>query len=60
MTIVQDSEMGGDASIEGYRIAVYHIVQYREAGFSPEEIAAQFNLDVEDVKGALDLANLRV
>jgi len=56
MTIIEDSEMAGDARIEGHRIAVYHIVQFWDSGFSEEEIAEEFDLDVTDVEDALDYA----
>lgn len=56
MTIVTDDAMGGDARLAGHRIAVYHIVQFREAGFEPEEIAEEYDLDVGQVRAALDYA----
>lgn len=56
MTIVKDAEMGGDARLEGHRIAVYHLAQYKEAGFSSEEIAAEFGLEVQEVQEALEYA----
>jgi len=56
MTIVTDSEMGGDARIEGHRIAVYHIVQYDEHGYDVEEIAEDFDLEVAEVREALEYA----
>lgn len=55
--IVRDDKMGGDARLKGHRIAVYHVVQYRESGFSPEEIAAEFGLDIGDVEVALEYAD---
>lgn len=57
MTIVTDEQMGGDARIDGTRIAVYHIVQYRDAGYEPEEIADEFHLDREQVIKALEYAD---
>lgn len=57
MPIVTDDAMGGDARIAGHRIAVYYIVQFREAGFEPEEIADEYGLDVDEVKEALDYAD---
>lgn len=56
MTIVEDYETGGAARVEGHWIAVYHVVQYRDAGFSPEEIAAEFDLAVDEVDEALEYA----
>jgi len=56
MTIIRDDEMGGDARIERHRIAVYHIVQYHDAGFSPEEIADEFDIDRAEVEEALEWA----
>jgi len=56
MTIVTDSEMGGDARIKGTRIAVYHIVQYSEAGFTRNEIADEFEIEREEVDEALNYA----
>ena len=41
MSIIEDEEMGGDARIEGHRIAVYHIMSYIDAGFEPEVIAEE-------------------
>lgn len=57
MTIVTDSEMGGDARIAGHRIAVYHIVQFHDAGFSPSEIADEFDLNRVEVREALAYAD---
>lgn len=56
MGIVEDSEMCGDARVAGHRIGVYHIVQYVESGFSPEEIAEEFDLPIEEVQEALEYA----
>lgn len=38
----------------GHRIAAYHIVQYREAGFGPEEFKG---LELAEVREALDYAD---
>ena len=57
MAIVSDSEMGGDARIEGHRIAVYHIVQYDERGYDANEIAEDFSLEVAEVREALEYAD---
>jgi uncharacterized protein (DUF433 family) len=57
MGIVEDSEMGGDARIEGHRIGVYHIQQFADAGFSLEEIADEFDLLVDEVEEALEYAS---
>lgn len=56
MVIVEDEEMGGDARIEGTRIAVYHVMDYVEAGYSPEEIADEFGLDVYEIEAAVEYA----
>ena len=57
MTIVLDEEMGVDARLEGHRIAVYHIVQYRDSGYSVDEISDEFDIDVELVEAALEYAS---
>lgn len=56
MTIICDDELGGDARIEGHRIAVYHIMDFVEAGFTVEEIAEDFDLKVEEVEEAIEYA----
>ena len=56
MTIVTDEEMGGEPRIEGHRIAVYHIMQYDDAGYEAAEIAEDFDLSVEEVREALEYA----
>lgn len=56
MTITKDDEMGGAARIEGHRIAVYHVVQYRDAGYSPQDIADEFDLDIAEVREAVEYA----
>lgn len=54
MTILRDDKMGGDARVKGNRIAVYHVVQYREAGYGAEDIAVEFGLEVDDVVESLE------
>jgi uncharacterized protein (DUF433 family) len=56
MAIVQDDELGGDARIDGTRIGVYHIMQYRDAGYSISDIADEFSLNVEEVEEAVQYA----
>jgi uncharacterized protein (DUF433 family) len=56
MTILRDNKLGGDARIEGTRIGVYHICQYRDAGYSIQEIADEYELAVEEVKEAVEYA----
>ena len=56
MAIVRDDELGGDARIDGTRIGVYHIMQYRDAGYSIPDIADEFSLTVEEVEEAVEYA----
>lgn len=49
-----DDVLGGAPRIEGRRIGVHHIAkQVVDAGKSPEQVAADFGLDIADVYRAL-------
>jgi uncharacterized protein (DUF433 family) len=49
-----DDILGGAPRIEGRRIGVHHIAKrVRDAGESPEQVAADYNLDIADVYRAL-------
>lgn len=54
--LIRDEQMAGDVRLDGHRIAVYHIVQYHNAGYSPAEIAAEFGVEVSVVEVALEYA----
>ena len=46
--------LGGAPRIEGRRIGVHHIAKrVRDAGDSPEQVAADYDLDVADIHRAL-------
>ncbi|WP_251344627.1 DUF433 domain-containing protein [Haloplanus halophilus] len=46
--------LGGAPRIEGRRIGVHHIAKrVRDAGDSPEQVAADYDLDIADVYRAL-------
>lgn len=46
--------LGGAPRIEGRRIGVHHIAKrVRDAGESPEQVAADYDLDIADVYRAL-------
>jgi uncharacterized protein (DUF433 family) len=55
--IIEDEQMGGAPRLKGHRIAVYHIVEYRDAGYSPQEISDEFDIEVALVEEALEYAN---
>jgi uncharacterized protein (DUF433 family) len=56
MAIVRDDLLGGDARIEGTRIGVYHVLQYRDSGYSIQDIADEFGLEVEEGEEAVEYA----
>ena len=48
--------MGGKPVIRGTRITVERILELLEQGHSPEEIADDLDITVEDVRAALEYA----
>jgi uncharacterized protein (DUF433 family) len=56
MAIVCDDELGGDARIDGTRIGANHVVQFHDAGYSIQEIADEFDLELEEVEEAIEYA----
>ena len=49
-----DGVLGGAPRIEGRRIGVHHVAKrVIDAGESPEQVAADFDLDIADVHRAL-------
>jgi uncharacterized protein (DUF433 family) len=49
-----DAVLGGAPRVEGRRIGVHHVARrVIDAGESPEQVAADFDLDIADVHRAL-------
>ena len=53
---VDPKKMGGKPVIRGTRITVDRILELLEAGYTPEEIAKELDITVEDVKAAVEYA----
>jgi uncharacterized protein (DUF433 family) len=52
--VTTDDTLGGAPRIEGRRIGVHHIAKrVVDAGESPEQVAADYDLDIADVYRAL-------
>lgn len=45
--------LGGDPRIDGTRVGVIHVKERLDAGDEPAQIAADYDLDLADVYGAL-------
>lgn len=45
--------LGGDPRIDGTRVGVIHVKERVDAGDEPAQIAADYDLDLADVYGAL-------
>lgn len=53
-TISTDDTLGGAPRIEGRRIGVHHIIKrVLDGGINPEQVAAEYHLDLADVYRAI-------